>query len=242
MAHPAYPADGAMRAKTINVLIVFRTAFRKLRAAGERELQQNSRQIYLGFLAFLHRSPITLSFPAMRYCSVATWVVAGLLAVVSPATATPFTAVQVRSERAAAPMAHLAKRATVVIDDADPQITYSANWTHFNNPPNADYDGTESFCNDACCQYQFYSQGNYLSIQAGQKIDRGFFDVYLGDSYVGTGDAHSSCTSSCPSVTIFSAYLGTDTTPIQVTVRNRGWDSRLNAIPYLDVDSITFNT
>ena len=46
-----------------------------------------------------------------------------------------------------------------------------------------------------------------MTITAGKKSDRGYFDVYLGDSYLGTGDAFGPCTANCTPVAIFSAWV-----------------------------------
>lgn len=74
---------------------------------------------------------------------------------------------------------------------------------------------------------------------------RGYFDVYIGDTYLGTGDAYDgSCKDNCPTAQVFNGYLNytyEDTNNKVITVRNRQHDSRLSrGVPYLDVNYISF--
>lgn len=82
-------------------------------------------------------------------------------------------------------------------------------------------------------------------IAADTMISRGYFDVYVNDAYLGTGDAYDgNCKDNCPTAQVFNGYLNYtyegETSPT-ITVRNRQHDSRLaRGTPYLDVNYINF--
>ena len=83
----------------------------------------------------------------MKYCTVAHIAVSALFLATS-ATSSAVVAPE-RSKRGSSPGSSLSKRAVgSVIDDSDPQVTYTGNWTHFNKPGTVDFEGTESFSND----------------------------------------------------------------------------------------------
>ena len=69
--------------------------------------------------------------------------------------------------------------------------------------------------------------------------------MYIGDTYLGTGDAHdANCKSNCQTAQVFSGYLNDTYEDVQnkvLTVRNRQHDSRLaRGTPYLDVNYVQF--
>ncbi|CAD6568218.1 MAG: hypothetical protein CYPHOPRED_002421 [Cyphobasidiales sp. Tagirdzhanova-0007] len=95
------------------------------------------------------------------------------------------------------------------LDDTNSGISYSAGWTKISGK-SQDTDGVEAYNNAPCANYSMTVPitGGSFEIKCGQKVDRGYFDVYVNDDNIGRGDAYSSdCTSNCPSTVVFTGIL-----------------------------------
>ncbi|CAD6570742.1 MAG: hypothetical protein CYPHOPRED_004139 [Cyphobasidiales sp. Tagirdzhanova-0007] len=126
-----------------------------------------------------------------------------------------------------------------VDDAAFAEIAYSGNWTHLSNQGAIDYLGTESYSHDANASYTFgrVEKGGIITIYAGKKDDRGQFDVFQGDVFLGRGDAHNaSCSANCSSAQVFT-YDNLPTSD-NITVRNHTPKTYNDTTPFLDVDWI----
>ncbi|CAD6572383.1 MAG: hypothetical protein CYPHOPRED_004815 [Cyphobasidiales sp. Tagirdzhanova-0007] len=108
------------------------------------------------------------------------------------------------------------KESITYVANGAPEITYNGNWKFLSNQGAQDLSGVEAYALDPTANYALAAPIDYgnFSIHCGRAADRGYFDVYVNEIQIGTGDAYNaSCISNCTSVEVFSA----DFTKLNIT-------------------------
>ncbi|GAA6030146.1 hypothetical protein JCM8097_009285 [Rhodosporidiobolus ruineniae] len=160
-----------------------------------------------------------------------------------------FAAASLAASAAAAPALQSRSDAALsgVIDDTAKTVTYSPAqaWVRLSGLGDSNFNGgTEAYTREAngSLVVPHFQNANTFHIAAAKKKDRGFFDVVYADQVVAVGDAHSDCEGdNCVSERILSVYnLPYVEGYNHIEVKNRGADYRVEGVPYLGFDTLTW--